>query len=239
MPSRGAHGAALLLSGPPARCQVVFSSAASTCWLPGDGILLPRALLWNQSCLHSVPSFASRPHFWKVLKLSINPCESPAPLLPLNSMYRGHACTASSPFCFPVWMADCNAIFLPVPLYLWFPPIVISSHFWACPCHRIGRWVQKRVRSAVPFLQILLHTTESWMSIQTARSWGWGFLFCFGEVLGFLQIFSVKGKTCIMDTHVLERKAMLQRESLLFLLIMFNQVQADRASDTLEGPGER
>lgn len=237
MPSRGANGAALLLSGPPARCQVVLSSAASTCRLPGDGLLLPWALLWNQCCLHHVPSFASRADFWKVLKLSIEPWESPVPLLPLSSMYRGHAGTASSPFWFPGWMADCNAIFPPVPLHSWLPPIVISSHFWACHSHRRGRWVQKWVRSAVPFLQLLLHTTGLWISIRTAQSWGGFFCFDLG-VLVFLQTFSVKGKTCTVDTHVLERRARLQSESLPFLLIMSNQIQSGRASDTLECPGE-
>lgn len=188
MLSRGTHGAALLLSGPPAQCQVVLSSAASTCWLPGDRILLPQALLWNHCCLHHVPSFASRADFWKVLKLSIDPSESPAPISPLNSMYRGHAGTAPSPFCFPGWLADCNAIFLPVSLYLWFPPIEISSHFWACHCHRRGRWVQKQVRSAVPFLQILLHTT----GFKLHKVEGGG-LFWFGDFGFFTDLFS-KGK---------------------------------------------
>lgn len=155
-------------------CQVVLSSAASTCWLPGDGLLLPRALLWKQCCLHHVPSFASGADFWKVLKLSIDPWESSAPLLPLNSMYREHDGTAPSPFWFPRWMADCNVIFLPVPLYSWLPPIVTSSHFWACHCRRRDRWVQKCVRSAVPFLQILLHTTGLWISIQTVLIWRFG-----------------------------------------------------------------
>lgn len=67
---------------------------------------------------------------------------------------------------------------------------------------------------------------------------GWVGFLQFYFVVVFLQTFSVKGKTCTVDTHVLERRARLQSESLPFLLIMSNQIQSGRPSDTLECPGE-
>jgi len=133
MPNRGANGAALLLSGPPARCQGVLSSAAATCRLPGDGLLLPPALLRGPCCLHDALLFLQRA---EAQRRSLAESGSP---LPLNRAYRGRAGTAPSPFWFPGRMADCDAISLPVPLYSGLSPVVISSHFQACHCCRRGR----------------------------------------------------------------------------------------------------
>lgn len=205
----------------PAHCQVMVSCCPRPCWGTSAAFtMFPRLLheLISERCKSS----------------ALTPGRVQLPFCPWTACTEDMLAWHHLPSAFlDGWQIAMQ--FSSQSLYSWFPPMVISSNFWACHCHRRGRWVQKWVRSAFLVLQILLHRVVDIHSNCTKLRRG--FYFDVG-VLVFLQTFSVRGKTCIVDTHVLERRVRLQSESLPFLLIMFNQVQAGRASGTLECPGE-
>lgn len=198
MPSRAAHGATALLSGPPALakqlspalpqpadCQVMVSC----CPAPAvDPVLPPGCSL---VCLKSWVLKRAKAQHWALGESSFS--------LPLSSTHGGHAGTAPSPSWLPGWMADCKAIFLRVPLYSWLSPVAISSHSKPASVTEEADEFRKEWK-------VLLHSYKRCSAQQDCS-------YQFKPCQKTFKIFSVKGRACIKDSHVQKRGSRLQSQS--------------------------